>query len=165
MNAAQMEIIGMVFKKNRQANPSAIEVIARGLAIRHRSILICRPIDRTYCYLPGGHVEFGESARVALKREFHEEMGLEISPGPCLLVHENSFVQRGEMRHEINLVFHVELDVKHVPSKENRIEFEWIQIADLNKHNFLPAEIAPVIGKIRPSSRGSVFYSTITQRD
>src|SRR5262249_814619 len=50
----------------RRANPDAIEVIARGLLRDRSQILVCQSLKHGYCYLPGGHVEFGEPAAVAL---------------------------------------------------------------------------------------------------
>ncbi len=55
-----------------------IEVIARGLCIRDGKVLLCRHIKQAYNYLPGGHVEFGESATDALAREMMEEAGVAV---------------------------------------------------------------------------------------
>lgn len=120
-----------------------IEIIARGL-IRHGSrILVCRDRAGGYCYLPGGHVEFGESSDQALARELLEETSLTATIGPLLLAHESRFVQQGRERHELNLVFLVEhLGEQTAPSasderpsevvsREDHIEFVWIDLAAL----------------------------------
>gem|GEM_PF-6887474 len=49
-----------------------IEVIARGLIIANNALLLCRNVAGGYWYLPGGHVEPGESAAEALSRELVE---------------------------------------------------------------------------------------------
>ena len=46
-----------------------IETIARGVCVKDGKVLLCFPKDRSYAYLPGGHIEFGETGRVALVRE------------------------------------------------------------------------------------------------
>ena len=58
-----------------------IELIARGLARRDNDVLLCLNLKGGYAYLPGGHVEFGESAREALEREFVEESGIQVTSG------------------------------------------------------------------------------------
>jgi ADP-ribose pyrophosphatase YjhB (NUDIX family) len=86
-----------------------IEVIARGVLVHGSSVLLCQSVKHGYLYLPGGHVEFGESAPVACAREFLEECGVRVTPGPLLMVHEGTFASAKREHHEVNLVFHVEL--------------------------------------------------------
>ncbi len=112
---------------------SKIEVIARGLVIHRGHVLLCRNVAKGYHYLPGGHVERGESSRAALERELEEEAGISVTAGPLLLILENGFedAARGKDLHEINLVFHVEhrLDGGSVLSLEEDIAFDWIDLA------------------------------------
>ena len=72
---------------------SGIENIARGVCISDGHVLLCRPKGGAYSYLPGGHIEFGETGREALVREIREELGVEASAGRFLGVVENSFMQ------------------------------------------------------------------------
>lgn len=74
---------------------------------------MCRNVKGDYYYLPGGHVEFGEPADIALAREFMEEAGVHTQVGELMLVTEHSFVRerankKDKAYHELNLVFHVE---------------------------------------------------------
>ncbi|MCX5662225.1 MAG: NUDIX domain-containing protein [Planctomycetota bacterium] len=106
--------------------PNTIEIIARGVWIVGKQLLICRNRKRGHCFLPGGHVEFGEPAGVALAREFVEETGLHVAVGPFLGGIEASFVEPfvkpskqggkkakagpasgGQPHHEINLLFRI----------------------------------------------------------
>lgn len=120
----------------------AIEFIARGLLIEHGRVLVCRNLRHGYCFLPGGHVEFGEPARTALKREFVEECGIEVEVGDCLLAEEHLFGTRAKEHHELNLVFHVERASRGViESREPKIGFEWIAITDLAGIQFLPNQV------------------------
>jgi 8-oxo-dGTP pyrophosphatase MutT (NUDIX family) len=129
---------------------SHVEVIARGLLIGPRGVLLCRSVGADYAYLPGGHIEFGESAAIALARELDEEMGVKMKVEGFLGAIESSFVQKGELHHEITLVF--EMTSAQVarraklPSKEAHIEFFWHPVRDLRSVNALPralCEMAP----------------------
>ncbi|MBQ6136426.1 MAG: NUDIX domain-containing protein, partial [Kiritimatiellae bacterium] len=88
---------------------AGIETIARGVCVRDGKILLCRAKGGASTYLPGGHIEFGETGREALVREMREETGLESSTGRFLGVVENSFLQHGKPHAEINLVYELEL--------------------------------------------------------
>ncbi len=93
-----------------------IETIARALIRRGNHVLLCRALDGGYDYLPGGHIEFGEPAAIAVARELDEEAGLDSTVGPLLLAFENRFTQDGRQHHELTLVFHVELSHTGIPA-------------------------------------------------
>lgn len=127
-------------------NTPTIEIIARGTLVWGSRLLVCRSVEHGYAYLPGGHVEFGESAQRALEREFLEETELSVRAGPCSLVAEELFEQGGVPRHEYSLVFHVEhtgaadrLDA--VKSREPTIAFDWIDVAAVGDVDLRPASI------------------------
>src|SRR5262249_44925533 len=52
----------MRYKSAMSSGKPHIEVIARGVIRRGRFVLACRNVKKGYVYLPGGHVEFGETA-------------------------------------------------------------------------------------------------------
>lgn len=118
---------------------AGIETIARGVCIRDGKILLCRAKGGKTTYLPGGHVEFGETGRQALVRETKEELGVDAETGAFLGVVENSFMQHGKPHAEVNLVYELKLpDGLSAQSREDWIEFEWRDIARLD--DLLPAE-------------------------
>lgn len=124
-----------------------IEVIARGISICENHVLVCRNLKRGYCYLPGGHVEFGESAAEALAREMMEECG-EVIRGVIMIgIDEVIFEQptkRGtEPHHEVNVMMRMELrrggqTIRPVVSRESHIGFEWIPVRSLRRQKLLP---------------------------
>lgn len=117
---------------------SGIETIARGVCVRDGMILLCRAKGGSTTYLPGGHIEFGETGRQALVREIKEEIGLASKAGTFLGIVENSFMQKGKQHAEINLVYELSMNGADVEAKEDWIEFEWRKLNDLD--DLLPAE-------------------------
>lgn len=76
--------------------------------------------DSTWWELPGGGMDWGESAEECLKRELHEEMGLKVTgvnPNPSYyLVGKNM-----KDKWTLNLVFEVEVEnLNFTPSEECR---------------------------------------------
>jgi len=123
-----------------------IETIARGVCFRGGKLLLCRAKGGNTTYLPGGHVEFGETGREALVREVKEELGLGSRAGKFLGVVENAFTQKGKRHAEVNLVYELELDDGEAVSREDWIEFEWRDCADLG--DLLPAAFRRLEGGV-----------------
>ena len=117
-----------------------IEFIARAAIFRDSTVLLCRNVGAGHFYLPGGHVEFGESAAAAVVRELAEEAGVGIRVGRCALVDEHVFGQAGRRHHEVNVLFHVELadPAAKVVSREPHIEFVWVDLAAVVDLHVLP---------------------------
>jgi len=125
-----------------------IELIARGLWQDESRVLLCQNVRHGYFYLPGGHVEPGESAAEACQREFIEETGMEVTVGACLLVSKVRFLQKNKPRHELNLVFLVEPaqtaerdssdQAPLIQSREPKISFEWVDVAAITDLDLRP---------------------------
>ena len=123
---------------------ATIELIARALYARDGKLLVCRSVKGGYSYLPGGHIEFGESAAAAIERELQEECGVAFAASICALVSENSFSTREEKHHEVNFVFHVEPKaplVATISSQEPGIVFEWLDLAAVVDADLRPESI------------------------
>ncbi len=104
------------------------------------------------CTCPGGHVEFGEPAAVALRRELKEEAGLRAVVGPLLLTTEGTFRTKRRPHHEINLLFHVEhhhvasaqagaTPPAPIRSLEKHIAFEWVDLRSISRCDLRPSNI------------------------
>jgi len=112
---------------------AGIEVIARGVCVQDGKILLCRAKGGATTYLPGGHVEFGETGRQALVREVKEELGVDAETGAFLGVVENAFQQHGKPHAEINLVYELKLPAAtRARALEDWIDFEWRDLARLD---------------------------------
>ena len=126
------------------ATEKHIETIARGVCVRDGKVMLCYPKNRNYAYLPGGHIEFGETGREALVREMKEETGLDATAGELLGVIESSFVQNGEKHCEINLVYEMKVEetkFDELKSMEDWICFDWVSCDEIGAANLLPPEM------------------------
>ena len=117
---------------------AGIEIIARGVCVQGGKILLCKAKGGATTYLPGGHVEFGETGRQALVREVKEELGVDAETGAFLGVVENAFEQHGKPHAEVNLVYELKIPAATLARAcEDWIEFEWRDLARLD--DLLPA--------------------------
>ena len=89
-----------------------IQNVALGLIIKDSSILTYSVKDKIskdiFYRLIGGHIDFGEDSRVALSREFREEIDQEIKVVKQLDVFENIYFYNGNDCHEFVSLFLVE---------------------------------------------------------
>ena len=118
---------------------AGIETIARGICVRDGKLLLCRAKGGATTYLPGGHIEFGETGRQALVREMKEETGCAAAAGHFRGVVENQFLQHGKPHAEINLVYEMTVEGE-VAAQEDWIDFVWWPLADLKAARLLPAD-------------------------
>jgi 8-oxo-dGTP diphosphatase len=105
------------------------EMLAVPLLIKDGKLLVADYIGH-HCFLPGGHVELGESVEQGLIREWEEELGTTCSIEKFLGVIENHWKTEDTLHYEIAHVFKVtsdSLEVDKTPaSKESHLAFHWI---------------------------------------
>lgn len=121
------------------------EILVRALIIRDRKILVCQTVGKDYFFLPGGHVEFGESMQEALRRELVEELDARVVASSYIGSVENIFDQNDVKKHEISFVFHVDIDLREVISKENHISFYWLTFEEFIDANVMPPAMKDAI--------------------
>ena len=77
-----------------------------GIALYEEHVLLHQADGYDFWFLPGGRVEFGETAADALTREMHEELNCTIEIGRLVWVMENFFSgSTHELIHEIGWYF------------------------------------------------------------
>lgn len=122
-----------------------IRVVAIGLHWRDARLLAAEVRDdagRIKGVRPlGGEIEFGESWRTALVREFDEELGIDITIIGEPLMMENIFVHEGSTGHEVMFISEVTFpdgafgDQDHIDFHEDngeQIVARWFDLADLD---------------------------------
>lgn len=94
-------------------SPQHIRVLSVGVIRRGRDILAVKGYDPhklEYFYrLLGGGIEFGETAEQTLRREFMEELSLELENLRYKEVIENIFTYNNHAGHEIVFVYEADL--------------------------------------------------------
>lgn len=130
-----------------------IRPIVLGIAIKDGKVLALEGYDKvkdqTFYRCLGGGIEFLEKSDEALKREFLEELGIEIITKDFLGVTENIFNFEGKDAHE--LVFFYYIDINNSDYKEEytildiekETKAKWIDIEDLKakKQIIYPQEV------------------------
>jgi len=123
---------------------SAIEVRSAGVCVSESGVLLVNHSKhgRSYWVLPGGHVEFGERLDAALVREMREELQLDVTVGPLVLVHD--FIT--ETRHVVSLVFRVEPEGDAFSVTPGRVlrGARWVPLDELDDVDLLPPIADPL---------------------
>ena len=128
-----------------------IRPIVLGIARKNDKILVQECFDekenKLFYRALGGGIEFCEKSQEALKREFLEELGVEIEVGEYLGISENIFEYNGRRGPELVLMYNViikdeEYKESYTISDDNGKAL-WIDIEDFiqNKRILYPKEI------------------------
>ncbi len=142
---------------------SHIHNISRGLCVQKGAILLAWHKVQQYYFLPGGHVEAGESSATALVREFMEELEVTVMCGNFLVLFEHAWKNGESMQHELTSVFTIDgvNPDASVQSRIEHLEFKWVPLSELSTVKFLPSELQETIidaAAGRPTAR---FLSTM----
>jgi len=130
-----------------------IELIARGVCVKSGKILLCKNKNKTYFYLPGGHIEHRERAEDALLREIREELGLEASILRFLGCAEFCYKQKIRRVAEVNLVFEIAIPRARTSrkpgAKEKHLTFFWQPLASLASSDLQPEVLRTLLPQWR----------------
>ena len=130
-----------------------IRPIALGLAIKNNKLLVSEGFDKvkneTFYRCLGGGIEFQERGEDALKREFLEEINVNITVKNFLGISENIFTYQGKKAHELILFYSIDISDDNYQDEYKVIDdhgetiAKWINIEEFkNKNKILyPGEI------------------------
>ncbi|OGZ18747.1 MAG: hypothetical protein A2175_00465 [Candidatus Nealsonbacteria bacterium RBG_13_42_11] len=121
------------------------EICARAVIRNKGRILVCWHKEKKYYFFPGGHVDFGERAESALTRELKEELDIKVKKLSFIGIVENIYKENRDKHkehrgkhHEINLVFNVSAEKAKDKSKEDHIDFVFLNNKEFKKEKVLP---------------------------
>ena len=117
-------------------------VIVKGIILHENKVLILKRSDSDKINpdkweFVGGKINFNENLEDALKREFKEELNIDIKVGKFLGISENIFNYKGKNAHELVLFYDAYIDDKDYQEKysviddDSETEAMWIDINDL----------------------------------
>lgn len=134
----------LVFEKdNNRFNCRSVAVF-----INDDHVLLHKIGNNPYWSLPGGRVEFIESAQTTVVREVEEELKIKCEVVRPLWIMENFFNYKEKKLHEIAFYFLVtcpqELlnkgsEFVMMENGTTRLQFKWIKIADLEQEILYPS--------------------------
>jgi 8-oxo-dGTP diphosphatase len=149
-----------------------IHILSRAVIIDQGHILLCKALDLpiSFYFLPGGHIEHGESVRTALLRELVEETGAKCNIKRLLGCLEYSFEPGHNSichNHEYNFIFEAESgDLKlgkEIPRMEDHIALIWIPLNQIDEIDFRPAPLKKLFSEWLDVPSGNFFKSEIWQ--
>ena len=149
-------------------NQNQIHVLSRAVITHNNQILLCKTLDLkiSFYFLPGGHVEHGESAKDSLLRELKEETGFDFKIKRFLGCLEYNFEPEHSSichNHEYNFIFESECDDINsditIECPEKHIELIWFPISDLSKIDFRAEPLRELVPHWLKSSTSDVFRS------
>lgn len=118
-----------------------------GILQRENKLLVAeRPVGKPYSgfwEFPGGKVELNELGEHALKRELHEELGIEVQTSQCLFEHQYTYPDKI-----------VRLEVWHVtefsgePQGQENQELRWVTFDEMMELKLLEGNW-PIVDRIK----------------
>lgn len=122
-----------------------IRPIVLGLAIKNNKLLVSEGYDhskkQTFYRCLGGGIEFLEKSTVALKREFLEEININIIIKNFLGITENIFTYEGKNAHELVMYYNIDIldedyKEKYIVNDDNgQSKAIWIGIDEFKNGN------------------------------
>lgn len=149
---------------------SGVNMIVRGVIIHENHVLLTTTtkinteFSSDLYFLPGGHVDYKESAIDALRRELKEEMAIDMDGADFIGALECSWDRKGRIYHELNLVYKVHisnLSLNNPPIAVDPFhQFIWRPLSEIPNYKILPGKLIPLITEaVSTQGSRSVFLS------
>lgn len=123
---------------------------AAGLLIVDGAILLEATVGGDRWAIPGGGLEDGERLVEACRREFQEELGLEVTCDSLAIVHESFWWDGEQPVREYGFYFRVTPTTPvsrdtQLASREAKLQFRWFSLAALPHLHFVPPDLPSIL--------------------
>ena len=158
-------------KKESLIKKKNVEQLVRAIIVKDGQILAAHRINAGNLFLPGGHIENGESPEEALRRELNEELGLACEPGKLRNLVPHSYREKKTAHHEVNYLYETELSglaAGSAPeSKEAHLEFFWVKNdrKELKRRNLKPALLQKLVSGGKAAQKAAKARKNEKKRD
>lgn len=141
--------------------------LARGIIIDEGKVLLAHAKGHKNTFLPGGHIEFGESAKDALIREIKEEIGVDCEVESFLGLVKHKWEKNGVVHVEVNQVFKVtssDLQSSKCPiAREPHLEFVWADTTEIDQKELQPYPFRKLIQELLDGKKPIWWESTLNK--
>ena len=139
-----------------------------GIAVQNGRLLVEHNVKHGLCFVPGGRVEYGESAVQALSRELDEELGGGIQIGRLVIVADNLFKLDGIRYQEVCMYFLMKFPPGHsivgqegiFEAEEPNLVYQWLPLDNLEEAELFPRFLRKLVRDI-PHTPKYVIQSDI----
>ena len=149
---------------------------ARAVIVFRGQILLAHAKGASNTFLPGGHIDVGESIPDETARDLNDDIGLrgclKSQIDEYLSVVEHRYIIDGRYHFELDHVFSVFLpilkDSHEISSLEEHLEFMWADPEKMSEPNLQPSPLASLLAQPRPMHQPSFWATTfkdVTEQD
>lgn len=126
-----------------------LNIRAAAIVENNGKILLHKNKNEEFYALPGGRIQLGEEAETTIKREFKEEMGIDVEIRKFRGIVENFFEMNEKQYHEYMILFEAQPKSNRIYGQSkvkgieenSELEFIWEDINSLNELDLRPSNI------------------------
>lgn len=131
----------------------AQESTARGMLFYGRSVLVSAAVGEPFWILPRGHIDPGETSLQALRREWHEEVGITLATVRAVQRIKTTWRRGGQLHGDlVEETLHLFLVTTSMALgdgvmrfREDWLRFRWVPVGELLRAPVVPLEVIPWI--------------------